>query len=100
MASGCAASSFSKAARSAPVNLPSTHAVNCSSNGFIDVFQQGLEFLAGVKQAGHDGTERTAHLLGDLGILETIDFAHDDGCAMLGRKLRDGLIDTLADLLV
>src|SRR5207245_11000869 len=66
----------SKSINSLPASWPSSQAVHFSSNVFINVLQQSLEFLAGIKQARHDRANRAAQRLGNFVILHLFDLFH------------------------
>src|ERR1051325_2694000 len=55
---------------SRPLSWPSTHAVHFSSNVFINVPQQGLQFLACIKETRHHRANRASDGLCNFVILQ------------------------------
>jgi len=85
--SGVASSSFSNSASWLPLNLPSTHAVYLSSKVFINIAEQGLEFLAGVKKSGHHSANGAAEHVSNFLVFESVQLAQNNHLAVLIGKL-------------
>src|SRR3982074_233522 len=75
----------SNSASSLPASCPSIQAVNFSSNVFINVPQQSLQFFAGVEKPGHDRADRAVERFCDLVILHVFNFLHQNDGAMFRR---------------
>src|SRR3954469_1658314 len=92
-------SDASNSIRSSPVNAPSIHAVHFSSNVFIEVPQEVLEFFPGIEKPRHHGADGTTERFRNLVVLHVLGFLHQNYGPMLGRKLLDGGVDAGPDFL-
>src|SRR5439155_19249446 len=97
-AAALSGSEASNSDSSRPLSWPSTHAVHFSSNVFINVSQQILQFLARIKQARHHRADGASKCFCNFVILHAFDLFHQNDSALLGRKLSDRLLDSAADL--
>src|SRR4030095_1771475 len=84
---------------SRPVSWSSIQAVHFSSNVFINILQQVLQFLPRIKQSRHHSADGTTECFRDLVVLHVFGFLHQNYRPMFRRKLRDRLIDPRPHLL-
>src|ERR1051325_2645096 len=82
---------------SRPLSWPATHAVHFSSNVFINVPQQGLQFLACIKETRHHRANRASDGLCNFVIWHAFDLFHQNDGALFGRQLSNCLSDAGAD---
>src|SRR6266849_1601979 len=68
----------SNAASSVPVSSSSSHAVHFSSNVFIEIPQQVLQFFPRVEKSRHDRANGTPERLRNLVILHVLGFLHQN----------------------
>src|SRR5687767_14586552 len=87
-----------KRSRSAAVISPSSQRIRSwSSVGvFISVFQQFLEFLAGIEQPRHDRAQGTRHHLRNFLISQAIDLPQEDNLPVIRAKFGNGGADAVA----
>src|SRR5882724_6161152 len=69
-------SEASNSVSSLPLSWPSSHAVHFSSNVFINVLQQILQFLARIKEARHHRANRATERFCNFVILHLFNFLH------------------------
>src|SRR4029434_2581546 len=77
----------SNSASSRPLSCPSSHAVHFSSNVFIHVPQQILQFLARIKQTRHHRAYGATECFRDFMILHLFDLFHQNDSSLLRREL-------------
>src|SRR5437762_6898588 len=77
---------------SRPLSFPSSHAVQLSSNVFINVSQLILQFLARIKQARHHRAYRATECFRDFMILHLFNLLHQDDGTLLWRELFNRLV--------
>src|SRR5436190_3281398 len=92
-------SDASNSTSSWPASSPSIHAVHFSSNVFIEVPQEVLQFFSGVEKPGHHCADRAAQRFRNLVVLHVFGFLHQNYRAMLRRELLDGRVDPGPDFL-
>src|SRR3954471_5461103 len=92
-------SDASNSTSSWPASSPSIHAVHFSSNVFIEVPQEVLEFFPGIEKSRHHRTNGTTERFRDLVVLHVLSFLHQNDGPVFRRKLLDGGVDPGPDLL-